>query len=81
MRVSDSMVFSSVQRNTSAAQARLFETAARATSQRRIEKPSDDPAAAARAVRLDRVLAELDSAAQTRQTVRDRSHGRRGWPA
>jgi flagellar hook-associated protein 3 FlgL len=70
MRVSDSMVFSSVQRSTSAAQARLFETGARATSQHRIEKPSDDPAGAARAVRLDRVLAELDSAAQTRQTVR-----------
>ncbi|MEZ4265430.1 MAG: flagellar hook-associated protein FlgL [Myxococcota bacterium] len=70
MRVSDSMMFGSVQRSTSGAQARLFETAARASSQRAIDKPSDNPTAAARAVRIERVLAELDSAARTRNTVR-----------
>lgn len=70
MRVSDSMIFSSVQRSTSAAQTRLFETAARASSQRAINKPSDDPTGAARTVRLDRVLAEMESAAKTRETIR-----------
>jgi hypothetical protein len=70
MRVSDSMVFSSVQRNTSAAQRGSSRPAARATSQRGSRSPRTTRRRAARAVRLDRVLAELDSAAQTRQTVR-----------
>ncbi|MCB9728885.1 MAG: hypothetical protein H6744_14075 [Deltaproteobacteria bacterium] len=70
MRVSDSMIFTSIQRNSSAAQTRMLEAASRASSQRAIEKPSDDPALAARVMRADRMLASMESAERSRQTVR-----------
>jgi flagellar hook-associated protein 3 FlgL len=61
MRISDSMIFRQMSRGIQSTQRRSFEAQRKAMSGLRVEKPSDDPAAAHRGVLLESQRRQLDS--------------------
>jgi len=61
VRITQNMTFNAMRDNLGRAQARQFEAQAKASSGLRVQKPSDDPIAAARSVMLDTGLDTLHS--------------------
>ena len=69
MRVSDLLVGNFINRSNVELKAELFESVRKITSGKDVSRPSDDPVKAARILRIDRLLRDLDSIDRSHQRV------------
>jgi len=69
MRVTDQLVGNFISRSNADLKSELFESVRRITSGKAVSRPSDDPVAAARILRIDRLLVDLDSIDRSHQRV------------
>lgn len=69
MRVTDQLVGNFISRSNKDLKSELFESVRRITSGKAVSRPSDDPVAAARILRIDRLLNDLDAIDRSHQRV------------
>jgi flagellar hook-associated protein 3 FlgL len=69
MRVTDQLVGNFISRSNADLKSQLFDTVRRITSGKAVSRPSDDPVAAARILRIDRLLNDLKSIDRSHQRV------------
>jgi flagellar hook-associated protein 3 FlgL len=69
MRVTDQLVGNFISRSNADLKSELFESVRRITSGKAVSRPSDDPVAAARILRIDRLLNDLTSIDRSHQRV------------
>ena len=69
MRVTDQLVGNFISRSNADLKSELFESVRRITSGKSVSRPSDDPVAAARILRIDRLMKDLGSIDRSHQRV------------
>ena len=69
MRVTDQLVGNFITRSNAELKSELFDSVRKITSGKAVSRPSDDPVKAARILRIDRLLRDLDSIDRSHQRV------------